>query len=161
LQCLASRCVIRHLISTPEFIAMKVSPSGQPLITSMERHVSITHSGHYAGAMISSHQTVGLDLEEVSDKVMHIRHKFVNEEENKFLQSNDVMSTLVAWSAKESIFKWYGKGEVDFRKNITLHPFELKSRGLIQAAFTKPDCTKLLNVEYEVSGALVMTWLHA
>ena len=160
LQWLASRCVIRFLLRTPEFISMKVSPSGQPLITSMERHVSITHSGHFAGAMVSSHQAVGLDLEEFSDKVMLVRHKFINDEENKFMKPDDVMSTLVAWSAKESLFKWYGKGEVDFRKNLTLHPFEMKSRGAIKAVFAKPDCNKLLNVEYEVSGALVITWVH-
>ena len=26
----------------------------------------------------------------------------------------------ILWSAKESIFKWYGNGEVDFRKHICL-----------------------------------------
>ena len=160
LQWLASRCVVRFLLCTPEFIAMNVSPSGQPLITSMQRNVSITHSGKFAGAMVSSQQAVGLDLEEVSDKVMAIRHKFINEAEDKFLDANDSMSTLVAWSAKEALFKWYGKGEVDFRKNMTLHPFELKSRGVIKAVFAKPDLNRLLNVEYEVSGEVVMTWVY-
>jgi len=160
LQWLASRCVVRFLLCTPEFIAMNVSPTGQPLITSMQRNVSITHSGRFAGAMISSHQAVGLDLEEVSDKVMAIRHKFINEQEDQFLDKNDSMSTLVAWSAKEAMFKWYGNGEVDFRKHMTLHPFELKSRGVIRAVFAKPDLNRLLNVEYEIGGEVVMTWVY-
>ena len=160
LQWLASRCVVRFLLCTPEFISMNVTPSGQPLITSMQRNVSITHSGRFAGAMVSSEQAVGLDLEEVSDKVMAIRHKFINEQEEKFLDANDAMSTLVAWSAKEALFKWYGKGEVDFRKHMTLHPFQLQPRGVIKAVFAKPDLNRLLNVEYEVSGELAVTWVY-
>src|SRR5687768_13566924 len=144
------------MLATPEFVLMKATLTGKPFFPELNHHVSVSHSGSYAGAMISAEHSVGLDIELVTDKVLLIHHKFINEQESEFVKPDDVMANAVAWSAKETLFKWYGKGQVDFRKNITLHPFKLSGRGLIKAAFTKPDCNKLLNVEYEAGPELVM-----
>jgi 4'-phosphopantetheinyl transferase len=108
---------------------------------------------------VSLNNAVGMDIELVTDKILRIHHKFINEQESDFVKPEDVIANCVAWSAKETLFKWYGKGQVDFRKNITLHPFTMSARGAIKAAFAKPDCSKLLNVEYEAGPELVMTWV--
>ena len=36
---------------------------------------------------------------------------------------------LINWSAKEAIFKLYGKGNLDFKKNIEIPYFELSEKG--------------------------------
>jgi len=159
-QWLASRCLIRYMLNTPEFVLMKATEAGKPFFPELNHHVSVSHSGNYAAAMISLNRSVGMDIETVTDKILLIHHKFVNEQESEFVKSDDVMANIVAWSAKETLFKWYGKGQVDFRRNITLHPFKLSGRGVIKAAFAKPDCSKLLSVEYEAGPELVMTWVE-
>lgn len=159
LQWLASRCIIRYLLATPDFIVMKATASGKPFFPESNRKISIAHSGNYAAAMISLESDVGLDIEAYSDKVMRVQNKFINESEASFIDQNDAMSLLVAWSVKESVFKWYGNGGVDFRKDITLHPFTTQHRGSVKVVFAKPDCKRLFNVEYEASPELIMSWL--
>ena len=71
---------------------------------------------------------MGVDIEKISDQIIRIRHKFVTEQESQVIQSflsstyyqrpraNEQLTLL--WSCKEAVFKWYGRGNVDFRKNM-------------------------------------------
>src|SRR5690349_17231242 len=72
LQWLASRCVIRYMLNMPEFVMMKATEAGKPFFPELNHHVSVSHSGNYAGAMVSLNQSVGLDIELVTEKILLI-----------------------------------------------------------------------------------------
>jgi len=71
-----------------------------------------------------------------SEKISRIEHKFVSEEEQALVHRSwepingaDVLHNSpvdhiknlgLLWSNKEAVFKWYGLGEVDFRKHICI-----------------------------------------
>ena len=43
-------------------------------------------------------------------------------------------ATLI-WCAKEAIYKWYQKGNINFIKDIKLHNFKIKKKGILKANF--------------------------
>jgi phosphopantetheinyl transferase (holo-ACP synthase) len=67
-----------------------------------------------------------VDIEFVSSRLKGISTKFLTEDERKYLEKWQYMSTLhlqmmtIIWSSKEAIFKWYGEGKVDFKKHMVL-----------------------------------------
>jgi phosphopantetheinyl transferase len=61
--------------------------------------------------------------------------------------------TALFWSAKESVFKWYGKGQVDFRRDIRL---DWNETGLI-CDFRPAEIR--LPVRYILFDDLVLTWV--
>ena len=60
----------------------------------------------------------------------------------------------VYWGAKEALYKAYGKGELDFKKNILVEPFLYEnipyhaSDGEFQGTILKEDFKKNFNLFY-------------
>jgi hypothetical protein len=63
------------------------------------------------------------------------------------------------WSAKEAIFKWYGKGSISLKNNISLHQLFFESqKGKIDAHFIKD--TKIdLKLEFRFFQKLCLVWV--
>lgn len=84
--------------------------------------VSLTHTRGFAAAIYHRELPVGIDLEQIREKILRIGTRFLAESELNFLHSLPAHYTM-AWSAKESIFKCLGKKGVSLRENILLEPF--------------------------------------
>ena len=143
---------LSHLISTTDFntekrkkewiasrlLLNKINPSysisynafGAPELSDGS-NISISHSKGLV-AIIISQQQVGIDIEEISEKVLRVSSKFVSTNNLKNLTTEK--ATLI-WCCKEAIFKWHQKGGVDFIADIKLYPFESMEKGEIKAEF--------------------------
>ena len=108
-----------------------IADTRKPYLENEAYHFSISHCGQYAAAIVSRCNRTGIDIELMTDKIKRIAHKFLDEEEEKVLgersgqlplNASDLPLNLLtmAWSTKESVFKWYGKGEVDFRMHMNI-----------------------------------------
>jgi hypothetical protein len=60
------------------------------------------------------------------------------------------------WSAKESVFKWYGNGGVDFRKQIQLKKQD-ETNETIECFFSKDNTG--LTIDYRQFDHLVLAWV--
>ena len=103
---------------------VKYDQVGKPIF-SQNKILSISHSGNYA-TVITSDNTVGIDIEKISDKAMKIKQKFLDIELNYPLELNNKIS-LVYWNIKESIYKAVGITGIDFKKNILAPPLDTTS----------------------------------
>ena len=77
---------------------------------------------------------VGLDIEQISDKPLKLSSKFIAKNMQKNLSKEK--ATLI-WCAKEAIYKWYQKGNIDFITDIKLYDFEIGEKGTLIAEFQK------------------------
>jgi phosphopantetheinyl transferase len=161
LQWLASRCLIRMIVNVKEYISMHASDEGQPMMSNLKQKVSISHAGKYAAVIMSKENNVGIDVEIISDKVLAIKEKFIGEAELTWMrEEKNFLKPLLIWSAKESMFKWYGKGCVDFKENLLLEKFELEKSGTIKANFNHRLKKQALVINYEVKKDFVITWVY-
>jgi phosphopantetheinyl transferase (holo-ACP synthase) len=119
LQHLAGRYLLPLLFEDFPLEEILIADTRKPFLESERYHFSISHCGQFAAAIVSSTNRVGVDIESIKPRIRALSHKFMNESELGD-SGNDEMLTLV-WSAKESIFKWYGLGEMDFRKHMQLN----------------------------------------
>lgn len=103
----------------------------------------------------SEHQ-VGVDFERVRPQIEKIKSKFCRPEELEyahliqkqsdgaqlesaqphFVQTEEQFTSpeklLMIWSAKEAMYKAYGKKEIDFREQMKVHSFELNFDQMIE-----------------------------
>ena len=71
-------------------------------------------------------------------------------EKNYIVIDYDQIKLLtILWSCKETIYKWWGNGKVDFKKMITIDYFKLETTSKIDAAFTERSNSKLTNLEID------------
>lgn len=133
-QHLAGRYLLSYLF--PEFPVeeIRIADTRQPFLEGEPFHFSISHCGAYAAAIVSRTFRVGVDIELVTPRIMRVAEKFLNDGEmNLFNEDYGIfleqwglrgrveqeLLTLI-WSAKEALFKWYGRGELDFKRHMQL-----------------------------------------
>lgn len=102
-------------------------------VDEQEWHISITHSFDKAAVMISPDKQVALDMERMDDRIIRVKRKFCSDAELVFAETSgqESQSLALIWAAKETMYKWYGKKELDFKRNLHVHPFQL-NEGLKQ-----------------------------
>ena len=76
-------------------------------------------------AVIAAPKPVGIDIQQVVEKIERIAHKFMRPEETASLQTATELEHLhVYWGAKEALYKAYGRKLLDFKKHIHITPFD-------------------------------------
>ncbi len=151
LQWLSTRLLLRTMLDTEEYIDCQMDDQGKPYLVNYDYHISLSHSYDYAAVMISRdpQKKVGLDMEMIKHKIKLIRHKFLSDVELAQKQIGDNIHGLyVCWCAKEAIYKWHGRKELEFKRDIHIKPFKLRDDGELTAVVDLPQGTKELNVNY-------------
>jgi len=144
---LGTRVLLRTMLDTTEYIDCKVDEHGKPYLVSLPYHISLSHSFDYAAVMISRKSPVGIDIEQVKEKVERIAARFLSPDELAFIDEQQKIDHLYAcWCAKEAIYKCHGQKEVSFMDDIELAPFAFKGEGQANAILTKGD----IRIEYTV-----------
>ncbi|CAN5257936.1 4'-phosphopantetheinyl transferase superfamily protein [soil metagenome] len=144
---LGTRVLLRKMLRTEEYIDCQVDAHGKPYLVNLPYHISLSHSFDYAAVMISKTHLVGIDIEQIKQKVERIAPKFMRKEELDFIdEKNKIQQLYVCWCAKEAVYKCHGQKEVSFADNIFLEPFNFEGHGMVNAHLKK-DMT---NIDYEV-----------
>lgn len=107
---------------------------GAPFIFGLPARISITHTGGLLAvamlpktpdielAIFNPRTAMGIDAERLDrEQVLKIREKFLSEEELEFIPKDDLKSHIIAWTAKEAIYKAALTPGLDFRKDITIN----------------------------------------
>lgn len=129
-QHLAGRYMLKVLNPDFPIQQISISASRKPFLKDEKFHFSISHAGEFAAAIISETHRVGVDLEIYTSRVMKVLHKFLSESEQRLVTIHQeeayVMETLL-WSVKESVYKWYGLGGLDFKEHICIQNIRKKN----------------------------------
>jgi phosphopantetheinyl transferase len=164
LQHLAGRYLLPTLFEDFPLEEILIADTRKPFLPDEKYHFSISHCGNYAAAIVSSKQRVGVDIELPSDKILRISHKFLTPQEKMFLDEQMGAAQLLQlatllWSSKESMFKWFGDGGVDFREHMHIENIEGNDEeGKLICSFQKYDSLPL-TVHYRFMNELVMSWV--
>ncbi len=173
LQHLAGRYLLQFLFPEFPYELIRIADTRKPYLENEAFHFSISHCGDTAAALVSSTYRVGVDVELATPKINRVLHKFLHPSELSWLHvqpgmpksfnNNDPLSgyllPTLLWSAKESVFKWYGSGQVDFSEHIRLMPFEFSSIGSIPGNFCKSTNPFSFPIHYKTFGNLCLSWV--
>jgi 4'-phosphopantetheinyl transferase len=154
---IASRLLARQFF--PESPIFK-DEYGKPHLTDGKAQISWSHSGDYAALIADDHHATGIDIEKISDRIQKIQDKFCNEADFDCIDPGKVTeSLLLIWTAKESMYKLYGRKVVDFRLHMTVEPFELESEGRFHARFHKEEIQSRYLMEYQIFNDHIASWV--
>lgn len=162
LQHLAGRFLLPYLFPDFPHREIEIADTRKPFLPGEQYHFSISHCSQYAAAIVSSTERVGVDIEEITERVQKIQHKFLHPDELAFVQGYpaDQQTRLLTllWSCKEALFKWWGYGDVDFSEVLRIEPFTLSDSGSIQARFVKNELNIPLLIQYRIMGTVCLAW---
>ncbi len=144
-----SRLVIKHLANSLgiKYLGIKKDECGKPYLVGSNWQMSITHTSNYVAAVMHPSEALGMDMEKPSEKLQRIAHKFLSETERTEAE-NDIEKLCIYWSAKEALYKLYGKRKVIFNENLFVFPF-LKEQNKITGRLKINEIDKTYNIYVE------------
>jgi phosphopantetheinyl transferase len=143
-------CYTGSILSKDEF--------GKPFLVPQNSEINYSHTSKRL--LWGEHPTlrVGVDIETLRPQLSKIKHKFCREDELSFIPTQEELPYLLAiWSAKESIYKAYGKKEVDFKEHMQIEKFKLESEGFFEANFLLVSNFRMV-INYRWTGEYMITW---
>jgi phosphopantetheinyl transferase (holo-ACP synthase) len=143
---LASRELLFRIAKLPERVECMYDDFGKPYLKGMNKHISVSHSGMWASAMVSD-KTCGVDIQVYSHTVERIA--------NKFLSTNEINQTErlkiswhhlhLLWGAKECMYKAYGRRKLEFKQHIFIKSIDVgQCTGIGEIRFED------IHLEYEI-----------
>ena len=110
-------------------LKISYSKNGSPNLNN-NQCISVSHSGDLVCIIISD-KKIGIDIEQISDKSLRLKGKFINSHHTKL---NKEKSTII-WCIKEAVFKFHEIGNVDFKKDVFISEFILEESGKMDIIF--------------------------
>lgn len=158
LEWLAVRQLVHRMSGSAERIPFLKDTWGKPHLRDAGMEVSISHSGNLAAAILAP-VSVGIDIQLPVEKITRIGPRFLSPEELASVSAgNEIMHLHVFWGAKESLYKAYGRRELDFCAHIRIHPFTYDpDGGRCHGEIRKEDQVVHYDIHYRIEeGAMLV-----
>jgi phosphopantetheinyl transferase len=143
---------ILHKIIAPG-TRIKYESYGKPFLEP-EGFISFSHSRNHVVVYKSIHPC-GIDLEQLNERVLRIRHKYLNATEQRYLETESIDDLIRLWSAKEAMFKVYGKDGVYLRNNICVDNLTSSS---CSAILEDKDFRIARTIRFRIIEDMVLAW---
>ncbi|MDD6778796.1 MAG: 4'-phosphopantetheinyl transferase superfamily protein [Bacteroidales bacterium] len=122
---LAERLLLSECFMSPSAV-LEHDPHGAPRIALHDDvHVSISHTRGMVLIALSEHEPMGIDVECISERVVKLREKFVNDNETAELSLVDATDLTLVWTAKEAMYKLAGVPGASLRDDFTIRSMVL------------------------------------
>lgn len=120
---LATRIALKNLFD--DKLELKHYESGRPFIKEA-KHISISHSNSYI-AIAFGEDNIGIDIEKPQDKMLKLMTRILSEKEIKqFQQKPTLKNACKMWSTKESVIKYIGNKNLNFKDDIVIDKDSVK-----------------------------------
>jgi len=130
-----------------------------PFLENSETNISITHCKNYVAVYLDNTKLIGCDIEEYRDRIKGISKKFLSDEEREQIPKENSVPKLTAyWCAKEVMYKYYSRKQVDFKKCLLVKPFELSEQGSIESKIIMEDFETDLSINYLAEKAFFIAF---
>ena len=130
-------------------LTLEKDVNGKMLHPIPNRYLSLSHCTGWAIA-VESEQAIGVDIQTYSSKLARIATKYIPMEQLEILevQPNYQDYLHLHWGIKEALFKLYGKGQLDYKKHLLIEPFEIQTKGQLNAKIRKTDVSISCHIDY-------------
>ena len=104
-----------------EHQGIKKDQFGKPHLLGTDWHISIAHCYPLAVAAINHQSAIGIDIEKPRTQLNRISKKFLSNMELQHAGS-DLQLLCRYWTAKEALYKIYGRKKLIFKEHIAIEP---------------------------------------
>jgi len=103
---------------------------GKPMLVGHNGNISVSHNARWLLVLYSEQKAVGVDVEEIQDRMLNIQSRFLSETEIPE-HRNDKKALTIAWCAKEAVLKCIGYKSISFQKHLSIKNIDFSKSKLI------------------------------
>ncbi len=157
IQWLSVRVLLNEI--TGKNLSVIYNGNRKPFIRNNAYNLSISHSKDLTSVLLSEKRKVGIDIEYMSHRISKIASRFINENEviSKEI-SRQKYHLYIHWCAKEALFKMCDRKDINFKKNLTIEPFEPREKGFINGCVNIDFLNERFQLYYFTIDNYVIVW---
>jgi len=130
LQKLACRATLAELFGSNE-IGITYAKTGQPQLK--DHYISFSHTRDTVAVALAK-SPVGIDIEELSPRILPLYSRFMSKKEIAGCDSNNLKELYYFWCAKEAMYKWFAMGDIDFIEDLQV--IKNENKGIVRKKHT-------------------------
>jgi len=154
---LATRALTSELLRQPFDIAY--NEWGKPYLQNCDTSISISHSYNRIAVLLGKSESIGIDIEYMDGRIVKVARKFVADSELAAINpAHYITSLYIYWCTKEALFKLYGRGNLDFKNNLHVKPFDVSTNGNVSAVIAKDGIETSYNFRYFVDNSYLVVY---
>jgi 4'-phosphopantetheinyl transferase len=159
LEYLAGRALMRTLVESAKLIYEGISKDefGKPFLKTHPHAISLSHSYPYVAAQINREHSVGIDVEQIKDKLKQVGPRVLSPSEVSDAAGN-LVKLCIYWCAKEALYKIHGKRNVLFSDHLHVQPFDLAESGYLQTHIEVAGVGQAVRLRYHVTKEYVIVY---
>ncbi len=151
---LASRYAVQQ-VSQQSPLELIKDHLGRPYLGVERKPLSISHCDGFVAA-IHADVSVGIDVERISSRAQKIKNYILREEELRLLgEENEAL--IHAWSAKESLYKWFGEKHLGYKSQLCIRSIDFVGQE-IEIEIKANDLNLMQPVFFRQDSDKVLTW---
>lgn len=159
LEYLAGRALIKTLVESVAlpYEGLRKDEFGKPFLKVHPHFISLSHSYPYVAAQIDPEQPVGIDVEQVKEKLRQVGPRILSSDE--YRDGDDNLTKLcIYWCAKEALYKVHGKRNLLFTDHLRIAPFDLQETGLLHGTIDAGSIPRHVTLRYLVTKTYVVAY---
>ena len=114
LQKLACRAALAELLENTE-IGVTYSETGQPQLKG--HYISFSHTKDTVAVALAT-MPVGIDIEALTPRILPLYPRFMSQKEIACCDARNLKELYYFWCAKEAMYKWFAKKNLDFIEDL-------------------------------------------
>lgn len=156
LEYLSTRHLLKSIVQELgfQYNGVRKDQHGKPFLIESRHHISISHSFPYVTCLFNKSKPCGIDIEKPKDQINRIKHKFLSDKE-LVLTNNDIQLQCLFWSAKEALYKLYGRKNLLFIENIKV---EFSTDDLLTGAIMLNDNITEYTLKFEKFNGYIIVY---
>lgn len=164
LEWLAARQLVHQMSGRGERALFQKDEHGKPYLVDSPFQISISHS-HDKAAAIAAPDVVGIDIQYWVPKIERLAKRFLNTTELAHLATDPeerLFQLHVLWGAKESLYKAYGRRQLDFCQHMVVGPVNGEGReGKVRGRVSKAAYQQQFSITYQSVGSYILVYAVA
>ena len=162
-QWLGCRLALKTILQTKE-LDIRYDKNGKPGLATHPGNISFSHCGEYAAAIYAPSSAVGIDLEEIRERIRKLASRFLSQKEMELQRAeNPETFFTLCWSCKEAAYKIHGDPGIDLKHDIIIEAIDYlcKVQGNVKVSIRHPEKEYRIGISFLqmnpfiVSGAVL------
>ena len=155
---LAARHLLHKMSGRAERGELYKDADGKPHLRDSPFYVSISHTVDYSAA-VAHPRPCGIDVQRIVPRIRKLARKFVGPAEARLLSGlpDDLLHLHLIWSAKEALYKAYGRRQLDFKQHLfTDFPADLTGGAVAGAELRIGGGVRVFDLRYRLYDDFVL-----
>ena len=112
---------------------------GAPKVNNPRKYISVSHSKECV-AVLFADAPCAIDIEDRGRNFRRVASRYLSEREQALAEQYDVYAEI--WCAKEALYKYHSKGNLDLVKHIVITDYRA-AEGVLVASILGGECIKV------------------